>query len=125
MQDNQQIPSISWLLFGPSGRIGRQPYIMSILLWFALQAAAIALMFALEHNDAGLVASTFALVIISFGSFISFIMLSIKRLHDMGYPGLWVLLLFVPVASFVALIAFLIWPSAPPNQFGMFTNRPK
>ena len=125
MQDNNDNPGMGWLLFSPSGRIGRQPYVMSILLWLMLQASAVSLMFKFEHQETGLVLAALALVIVSLGMFVSLLMLSIKRVHDMGYPAILVLLLFVPVASFFALIAFLFWPSAPPNQFGKFTNRPK
>jgi uncharacterized membrane protein YhaH (DUF805 family) len=125
MRDEARTPTVRWLLFGPSGRIGRQPYFLSVLLWLVLQAVAISLMVRYEHDEAGLIVSTLGLVIISFAAFISFIMLSIKRLHDMGYTGFWALLLFVPVVILVAVVAFLLWPSAPPNEFGMFTNRPK
>ena len=125
MQPQDDAPSILGLLFSPSGRIGRQPYIMSILLWLVLQGIAITLMFRFEHHDAGLILSTLVLVVISLSTFVSFIMLSIKRLHHMGYPAIFVLLLFVPVVSLFALIAFFFWPSAPSNDFGKFTNRPK
>jgi uncharacterized membrane protein YhaH (DUF805 family) len=118
-------PGILWLLFSPSGRIGRQPFVMSMLLWLALLGIAIALMVKFEHQETGLILSALALVILSLGTFVSLLMLSIKRLHDMGFPAIFVLLLFIPVASLFALIAFLFWPSAPPNHFGKFTNRPK
>lgn len=124
MSDNIN-PGILWLLFSPSGRIGRQPYIMSFLLWMVLQAAAISLMVKFEHQQTGLMLSALALVIIDAGTFVSLLMLSIKRLHDMGYPAILVLLLFVPVVNLIALIALVVWPSAPPNPFGTFTNRPK
>jgi uncharacterized membrane protein YhaH (DUF805 family) len=125
MIDDQQSPTVRWLLFSPSGRVGRQAYIMSILFWLALAGAAIASMFRYEHNDAGLALSTLALVIVSLGLFVSYIMLGIKRLHDMGFPAPFVILLFIPAVSLLALLALFFWPSAPPNQFGMFTNRPK
>jgi len=115
-----------WLFFSPSGRIGRQAYVMSLLMWSMLLFAAIRLTLAFENTSkAGLLLAALALVIVSVATFVSYIMLSVKRLHDMGFPGLFVLLLFVPVVSFVALIVFLFWPSAPPNDFGEYPNRPK
>jgi uncharacterized membrane protein YhaH (DUF805 family) len=123
MNDN---PGVKWLLFSSSGRTGRQAYVMSILLWLMLQGAAVALMLAFENTSkAGLLLTALALVVISIATFVSFIMLSIKRLHDMGFPGIFVLLLFVPVISFFVFIVFLFWPSAPPNDFGEYPNRPK
>lgn len=125
MAENDDTPGFLWLLFSPSGRISRQPYVMSILLWLVLQGAALSSMFTYENDSAGLALSTLALVLVSLGSFVSLIMLSIKRLHDMGFPAIFVILLFIPVASLFALAAFLFWPSAPSNDFGEFTNRPK
>ncbi|MDB5522580.1 MAG: Conserved hypothetical transrane protein [Rhizobium sp.] len=125
MPANNDDPGFMWLLFSPSGRIGRQPYVMSILLWLTLQGVAVSQMLANEHFDGGLLFWTLALVITSLATFVSLIMLSIKRVHDMGYPAIFAFLLFIPVVSFVAAIAFFFWPSAPPNDFGEFTNRPK
>jgi uncharacterized membrane protein YhaH (DUF805 family) len=120
-------PGMIWLFFSPSGRLSRQPYVMAFLFWFVLQAVAIGQMFAADrqNNDALLVLSTFGLIVVGLLTFISMIMLTIKRVHDMGYPGLLALLIFVPVASFFALVCFLFWPSGPPNDFGDYPNRPK
>jgi uncharacterized membrane protein YhaH (DUF805 family) len=125
MRDEKQAPGILWLLFSPSGRVGRQPYFMSILLWLAMQGVAITLIVKYQYDETMLVASTLLLVVISIGFFVSLLMLSIKRLHDIGYSGLWALLMFVPAVAVITVIALSCWPSAPPNEFGMFTNRPK
>lgn len=120
-------PDMAWLLFSPSGRISRQPYVMAFLFWLVLQAVAISQMFAAERqeSDAMLALFTLGLIIVSLVGFVSMIMLTIKRVHDMGYPGLLAFLVFVPVVSFFALICFLFWPSGPPNDFGDYPNRPK
>jgi len=61
---------------------------MSILLWLMLQGAAVTLMLAFENTSkTGLLLTALALVVISAATFVSFIFLSIKRLHDMGFPG--------------------------------------
>lgn len=118
-------PGMKWLFFSPSGRLGRRPYFMAILFWMVVPGIAISRMFANEHHDAGLAFWTLVLGIICLASLVSFIMLSIKRLHDMGFPAIFVLLLFVPVVSFLALIVLLFWPSGPANDFGNLPNRPK
>lgn len=118
-------PGMTWLLFSPSGRIGRYPYLMSLVFWIFLQAAAVALMFRYEHNDGRLALATLALLLLCLASIVSTVMLTIKRVHDMGYPAIAAFLLFIPVVSFAAFAAFLFWPSAPPNDFGQRTNRPK
>ncbi|MDB5555507.1 MAG: hypothetical protein JWL86_5491 [Rhizobium sp.] len=120
-------PGMIWLLFSPSGRLSRQPYVMALLFWFILQAIAIGQMFAAERqdNDAMLALSTLGLIVVGLTGFVSMIMLTIKRVHDMGYSGALAFLIFVPVVSFFALICFLFWPSSPPNDFGNYPNRPK
>lgn len=120
-------PGMAWLLFSPSGRVSRQPYALSFLFWFALQAAAMGLMFSGErtNDDSQLALATLALIAVSLVGFVSMIMLTIKRVHDMGYPGMLAFLIFVPVVSFFALICFLFWRSGPPNDFGAHPNRPK
>ncbi|MNU03423.1 hypothetical protein D3C72_2474480 [compost metagenome] len=53
-------------------------------------------------------------------------MMSIKRLHDMGLPGILVFVLFVPAVSFVMLFVLCLWPSAPgPNAYGPASDWPK
>jgi len=120
-------PGMLWLFFSPSGRVSRQPYVMALLFWVVLQMIAVSQMFAGDrlHNDALIAFATLGLILVSLLSFLSMIMLTIKRVHDMGYPGLWALLIFVPVVSFLALIFFLFWPSGPRNDFGDHPNRPK
>ncbi|CAN7551956.1 DUF805 domain-containing protein [Rhizobium sp. LjRoot254] len=116
-----------WLFFSPSGRISRQPYVMTLLFWMVLQMIAVSQMFAGDrrHSDALIAFATLGLIVVSLLTFVSMIMLTIKRVHDMGYPGLLAFLIFLPVVSFFALICFLFWPSSPPNQFGDYPNRPQ
>ena len=127
MQSQAPVPGMAWLFFGPSGRISRRVYAMAILFWFVLQAIAVGQMFAADrqHDDAMLALSTLGLIVVSLLGVVSMIMLTIKRVHDMGYPGLLAFLILVPVVSFFALICFLFWPSGPPNDFGDEPNRPK
>ena len=46
-------------------------------------------------------------------------MLTIKRLHDIGYPGPLAICLFIPVLSPVVFIALCLWPGKPEaNEYG-------
>ncbi|MBL0370425.1 DUF805 domain-containing protein [Rhizobium sp. KVB221] len=125
MVEQDENPGMFWLFFSPSGRLGRLPYGLAILFWMVLPGVAISQMMANEHNDPALALWTLALVIVSLMSVVSFFMLSVKRVHDMGFAGIFALLTFVPVVSFFAVVAFLFWPSPGPNEFGNSTNRPK
>ena len=119
-------PSRAWFFFSPSGRLSRGPYALGILFWFALQFASIGQLFAGDrlHSDGLLIGGFLALCISALVGAISMVMLTIKRVHDIGHPGLLAFLLFVPVVSFFALIFFLVFPSGPPNVYGSWSNWP-
>ena len=120
-------PSRTWFFFSPSGRLSRGPYARGVLFWFSLQFAAIGQMFAGDRLNADglLILGFLALIVVGLASVVSMVMLTIKRVHDLGHPGLLAFLLFVPVISFFALLFFLLFPSGPPNDHGTFPNRPR
>ena len=123
----EHAPSRVWFFFSPSGRLSRGPYALGILFWFALQFAAIGQMLAGDrlHADGLLILGFLALIVVALLSVVSMAMLTIKRVHDLGHPGLLAFLLFVPVVSFFALFFFLLFPSGPPNDYGTYPNRPR
>jgi len=120
-------PSRTWFFFSPSGRLSRGPYALGILFWFSLQFASISQMLAGDRLNADglLILGFLALIVVGLASVVSMVMLTIKRVHDLGHPGLLAFLLFVPVVSFFALLFFLLFPSAPPNDYGVYPNRPR
>jgi uncharacterized membrane protein YhaH (DUF805 family) len=125
--DMEREPSRVWFFFSPSGRLSRGPYALGILFWFALQFAAIGQLFAGQrlHSDGILILGFLAMLVVALLSVISMVMLTIKRVHDIGHPGLIAFLIFVPVVSFFALLFFLLFPSGPPNDYGSYANRPR
>lgn len=120
-------PGMAWFFFSPSGRVSRGPYALGLLFWFALQFAAIGQMFAGErlNSDGLLVLGFLALIVVGLVGTVSMVMLTIKRAHDLGHPGMLAFLIVVPVVSFFALIFFLLFPPGPPNDYGHHTNRPR
>lgn len=119
-------PSRSWFFFSPSGRVSRGPYGLGILFWFSLQFASIGQLFAGDRldNDGLLILGFLALCLSALIGTISMVMLSIKRVHDLGHSGVLAFLLFVPVVSLFALVFFLLFPSSPPNEYGRWSNWP-
>ncbi len=118
-------PTVSWLFFSPSGRIGRQLYLMAWLYWLCLTGFVISRMFANQDADVALALWTLALIVCALASTASIFLLTVKRLHDIGYPGAAALCLFIPVISPVMFLALCIWPgTAGKNEFGSLHNGP-
>ena len=42
----------------------------------------------------------------------------VRRLHDAGHSGWWLLIALVPVAGAIVLLVFTLQGSDPPNQWG-------
>jgi uncharacterized membrane protein YhaH (DUF805 family) len=42
----------------------------------------------------------------------------VRRLHDAGHSGWWVLIGILPLIGFIVLLIFVLTPSQPPNQWG-------
>ncbi|MBF0697737.1 DUF805 domain-containing protein [Actinomyces bowdenii] len=72
-----------------------------------------------ESSAAALGAGTVVFALIFFVVFLALIIpslsLSVRRLHDAGYSGWMVLLMFVPYAGAIAPIVFGLLPSKPEN----------
>ena len=48
------------------------------------------------------------------------IAVSVRRLHDTGRSGLWLLISFVPLVGIIVLLVFMVQDSVPgQNQYGM------
>jgi uncharacterized membrane protein YhaH (DUF805 family) len=114
-----------WLFFRVSGRVSRAAYFLAGLLLAVVQAFLL-YRFTLvpEGSMAGQTwAAAFWLVMIV--SVWSNVALSVKRLHDIGKPGIIAIVLFIPVISIVAFIALCLIPGEQgPNQYGTRPNAP-
>lgn len=118
-------PSMTWLFFSPSGRIGRLPFFLSWLFWLFAGGLLLAQVLKYEGQEAPLALWTLALIASGLVSTVSLVMLAIKRLHDIGYPGPLALCLFIPVLSPIVFIALCLWPGTKgANEFGGDRNAP-
>ncbi|HTO33890.1 MAG TPA: DUF805 domain-containing protein [Pararhizobium sp.] len=102
--------TMTWLFFSPSGRITRLPYFLGWLFWIAIGGFILARMMATQDQDILLALWTLALVVTGLVSTVSFVMLTIKRLRDVGYPGIYAICLFIPVLSLVMFVVLCVWP---------------
>lgn len=114
---------ILWLFFRLDGRIGRWTFFLAVMLLAVLQGLAL-YRFAIAPQDSG--QSSFwatSFWVIGILSMWSTFALGVKRLHDMGKPGVLALTLFIPVLLILSFVALCFWPGEPgPNAHGPHAN---
>ena len=111
--------SLSWLFFSPSGRVSRLPYCLGWLFWAAASGFVLSRVLAHQGDDIALALWTLILVVTALVSTASIALMTIKRLHDTGYPGHLAICLFIPVLSPVLFLALCLWPGTEgENEYG-------
>ncbi|MDF1608293.1 DUF805 domain-containing protein [Hoeflea sp. YIM 152468] len=114
-----------WLLFGVSGRLSRRVYAWSLLFWIAVLAIPVSAVVRAVPDSSEMTMAGFAIIFSFVPAAWSIAVMSIKRLHDAGLPGILVGVLVVPAASFFMLLIIMLWPSAKgPNRHGPGPNQP-
>jgi uncharacterized membrane protein YhaH (DUF805 family) len=114
-----------WLFFRLSGRIDRTVYMLSFL--FLVAVVTLPFYQLMRAIEAGQTASTWELVfsIAFLATFWSSIAISVKRLHDLGKPGIFAVALVIPMVSLITFFLLALWPGNPgANQFGRRPNAP-
>lgn len=97
-----------------SGRATRQEYWMFVLVNFLI-AFAIAFIEGMAGST-GVLSMVYALAV-----FIPSLAVLVRRLHDTGKSGWWVLIAFIPLAGAIVLLIFAVLPSdSNENQFGPY-----
>ncbi len=104
------------------GRARRKEFWMFTLVHFliimALQAGMVMLGGMNPESSIGLVIMSL-LGLYSLAVFIPSLAVSVRRLHDTGRSGWWLLIGFVPVIGVITLIVFYVQDSQPgANQYG-------
>jgi uncharacterized membrane protein YhaH (DUF805 family) len=100
-----------------SGRSRRKEYwfftLFNFLVTFFLSITDVVL--GLGAIDFGLLSGLYSLAVL-----IPSIAVTIRRLHDTGRSGWWLLIVLVPILGIIALLVFMMLDSDPgPNQYGM------
>ena len=114
-----------WLFLSFSGRVGRAAYFLAGLL-LALVQAFLLYRFTLVPEDSAArqmwAVAFWVAVLVSVWANTA---LGVKRLHDIGRPGIIAAVLFIPVVSIAAFIALCLMPGNPgPNRYGRHPNSP-
>ena len=114
-----------WLFFKTSGRVSRAAYFLGGLLVAIIPAFPLYRFTLVPEGSAESNMWAFIFLIMFLASLWSNIVLAVKRLHDLGKPGIAALVLFVPAVSIVAFLIFCLFPGQPgPNRYGRRTNAP-
>ena len=114
-----------WLFFKTSGRVSRAAYFLGGLLVAIVQAFPLYRFTLVPEGSPESNMWSFIFLVAFLASLWSNIVLAVKRLHDLGKPGIAALVLFVPVVSIVAFLVFCLFPGQPgPNRYGPRTNAP-
>lgn len=115
--------SVGWALFQWDGRISRRVFILGSAFWMMLNAAVVAVATARGSDETvalELLSVFFASIALSM---VSLVMLGIKRLHDIGLPGIGAALLVIPAFSLIVFFLLCVWPaSATSNRYGPASN---
>lgn len=114
-----------WLLFSVSGRLSRRTYALAILFWSLVLAVPVSGVVQATPHSSAMVTAGFGFILVILPSAWSIAVMSIKRLHDAGLPGILVGVLVVPAASFFMLLIIMVWPSVKgPNRHGPGPDQP-
>lgn len=115
-----------WLFFSFSGRISRAAYFLAGMLMMIAVVFITYRMVLAEERGAGSAFWEAILTVVLLASLWAQAALGTKRFHDLGKPGLFAAVLFVPFFNFIAFVALCLLPGQPgPNHFGQVTNAPR
>jgi uncharacterized membrane protein YhaH (DUF805 family) len=113
-----------------SGRSRRKEFWMFVLLWFIVYVVCYALIFTGmpsidpatgQMTGGGGALSTLGtavLAIFVLGSFIPYLAVIVRRLHDQDKSGWLALLMLVPLANLVIVVFMFLEGTKGPNRFG-------
>ncbi len=119
------LSQIRWLFFGFSGRISRAAYILAALLMTLILGFLLYRIVLAQEAGGAVEAWDILFSIAIFVSLWGQAALGIKRLHDMGRPGIFAVALFLPMLNVIAFLALCILPGeAGPNAYGARSNEP-
>jgi uncharacterized membrane protein YhaH (DUF805 family) len=109
------VDTLASFFFRPAGRIARREYVLGIGLVMVLNVAGF--MVVLSDNAPDLIVIAIAMMWLSF--LVAQLVLVAKRCHDIGLPGIYLVLVFVPILGLAWLVALAVIPGNPGlNAYG-------
>ena len=113
-------PTVWWALFSYRGRLSRQSYLLGAALMLVMNIYIVLNTVFADQNDRDQMAVWgIALIGFWFFSLLAVLALSVKRLHDLDLPGIWVVCLFFPIINMIFVITLMMKPgSQKTNEHG-------
>lgn len=113
-----RVPNVLWVLFGFDGRIGREVFLLGVLLLLTAGVVVSPLVAGIMQGSED---TSVLMLFAAFGtvSLWAQLALGVKRAHDLGYPGVAAVVMVLPFVNFVAFIVFSLLPGErAANRFG-------
>ncbi|MCI5077720.1 DUF805 domain-containing protein [Oricola sp.] len=120
MADGPDHPlTVKWVLFGFKGRIGRKSFWLAALLMLFIQGAIIARIASIPEDSPSLALWGMIMLVAWVASAWAGVALAVKRLHDLGLPGILAVALLIPAVSLIAFLILAVMPGRPEtNEHG-------
>ena len=94
-----------------SGRARRAEY-----WWFALFNLLVSVVAQVVDSSFG--TDPLFRVLVTLGLFVPGLAVGVRRLHDVGRSGWWILIALVPIVGFIVLLVWFVGDSKADNQWG-------
>lgn len=103
-----------------SGRARRSEYWWFVLfVWLINLGVGLLSALTSDSSDPGLPVGVVAQFVVMIGLLLPLLALTVRRLHDAGFSGWWVLVGFVPFIGAIVLMIFAVLDGTHgPNEFG-------
>src|SRR6056297_3657467 len=111
MSDTSGPQSVQWALFSFKGRIVRKTFILGQLFMLSLFAVVFVQIVKTPEHSGMFALWGLVLLGLMFVSAWSVAALSVKRLHDMGFPGVIAICVFIPALTWIALLVLAVYPA--------------
>ncbi|MCB1454758.1 MAG: DUF805 domain-containing protein [Nitratireductor sp.] len=110
-RDAQPRPTLLWALFGFSGRLSRQSYILGTVFMLPVFGIVIAQILQVQGNEAATIFWGLMFLFLCPVSAWSMLALGVKRLNDIDRPAWLAVFLFAPWINMIAVMLLMATPS--------------
>ncbi len=113
-------PTVKWVLFSWQGRLGRQSYFWAAMLLILVQIYMLTKAAGFDQsNHDQMVQLGFGAIFVWLATAWAAYAMTLKRIHDIGWPNYYAFGIFLPMFSMLFIFAMMLVPGSPEtNQHG-------